>query len=277
MRALIRTTSLAMMVLQAGFALAAAPIQDMSDKPGAPAAASTAPAAPGQAAPVPAPLTLEQRVGKLERSMDSQAVLHLLNRVEALQQEVQQLRGDLEVATHELDAMKTRQRELYTDFDQRLKDLSSRPAPAAQAPEPEPAAAPAASVPPAGDDAQRYQDAFRLFKEGKYEEAIAGLRAYLEANPQGAYADNAQYWLAEAYHSMGRHKEALQEFNKVITNYPTSPKLPDAALKVGLAYYELADWARARKQLEQVAASHPNTTVAKLARARLDIMKTQGH
>lgn len=277
MRALIRTTSLAMMVLQAGFALAAAPIHDMSDKPGAPAAASTAPAAPGQAAPVPAPLTLEQRVGKLERSMDSQAVLHLLNRVEALQQEVQQLRGDLEVATHELDAMKTRQRELYTDFDQRLKDLSSRPAPAAQAPEPEPAAAPAASVPPAGDDAQRYQDAFRLFKEGKYEEAIAGLRAYLEANPQGAYADNAQYWLAEAYHSMGRHKEALQEFNKVITNYPTSPKLPDAALKVGLAYYELADWARARKQLEQVAASHPNTTVAKLARARLDIMKTQGH
>lgn len=277
MRALIRTTSLAMMVLQAGFALAAAPIQDMSDKPGAPAAATTAPAAPGQAAPVPAPLTLEQRVGKLERSMDSQAVLHLLNRVEALQQEVQQLRGDLEVATHELDAMKTRQRELYTDFDQRLKDLSSRPAPAAQAPEPAPAAAPAASVPPAGDDAQRYQDAFRLFKEGKYEEAIAGLRAYLEANPQGAYADNAQYWLAEAYHSMGRHKEALQEFNKVITNYPTSPKLPDAALKVGLAYYELADWARARKQLEQVAASHPNTTVAKLARARLDIMKTQGH
>lgn len=277
MSALIRAVTAGALALQAGLALAAAPIQDMSANPRAPAAPAAAPAAPAQTAP--APLTLDQRVDKLERAMDSQSVLRLLNRVEALQQEVQRLRGDLDVATHEVEALKTRQRELYMDLDQRLKE-SKAAAPAAplEAAAPAPVAPPAAGAPvSSGDETQRYQQAFNLFKEGKYDQAIEGFRAYLNANRQGAYADNAQYWLGEAYYSTQRYKEALQEFNKVVSNHPTSQKMPDATLKIGLSYYELADWPRARKQLEQVVANHPNTTIAKLAQARLDIMKTQGH
>lgn len=64
---------------------------------------------------------LNSRVQRIERVVDNQALISLSKRIEALQREVQELRGDNERLNHELDKLKSRQREQYLNIDRRLQ------------------------------------------------------------------------------------------------------------------------------------------------------------
>jgi len=66
---------------------------------------------------------LETRIKQLERKLDSRSLVDLLEQVSNLQSEVQQLRGDIEVQTHNLEGLQKRQRDLYLDIDRRLHRL----------------------------------------------------------------------------------------------------------------------------------------------------------
>jgi tol-pal system protein YbgF len=241
--------------------------------------------------------SLDARVSKLERVVDGQALADLLDRIQRLQEDVQKLRGDLEVQSNDLDGIKQRQRDLYLDIDRRLRQLevsasSAAPATPAATPAAPPTAVPvlpsfgssaapavATSAPPPSPEQEQaaYQKAFDLLKDGHYDDAIAAFRDMLATYPGGKLSDNAQYWMGEANFAARRFSEAGQEFGKVISGYPQSPKVPDAMLKRGFSYYELGQWAQARDSLEQLTARYPQSTAAQLADKRLQKMKTEGH
>lgn len=61
---------------------------------------------------------LEQRVQLLERRINT--ISNIVLRLDSLQQEMQQLRGDVEVQNHAMESMK----QIYTDMDQRISRLS---------------------------------------------------------------------------------------------------------------------------------------------------------
>jgi tol-pal system protein YbgF len=276
------------------------------------AATVSAAAAESQGAPVitvtgEAPgSSLEARVAKLERVLGGQALADLLTRIQRLQEDVEKLRGDLEVQGNDINGIKQRQRDLYLDIDRRLQQLeaavaakaaapATSPPPLAALPVPgaaapmsamSPATAPAAvpvpatPAPPAANPDQEqaaYQKAFDLLKNGRYDDAIAAFHDMLGNYPGGKLADNAQYWIGEADFAARRFSEAADEFGKVINNYPQSPKVPDAMLKLGFSYYELADWTKARDTLEQLKGRYPQSTAAQLADRRLQKMKAEGH
>ncbi|MEW7981853.1 MAG: tol-pal system protein YbgF [Candidatus Sedimenticola endophacoides] len=249
-----------------------------------------------------AELSLEQRVDILERK--AAVISDLLLRLDTLQREVQQLRGEVEVQNHAMDALKQRQRDLYLDVDQRLTRLSgAAPAPVAEPvsgqapqmsaqpqmpvqPQPQPPVAnplppaPAAqAAAPPGDQAQedaRYQAAFKLLMQRRYDEAGSAFGEFLASYPNGNYADNAQYWLAEASYVTRRFDAALEAFSKVVERYPHSAKVPDALLKTGFIQYERQAWAEARITLEGVVRDYPNSTAARLAGKRLERMRDEG-
>ena len=70
---------------------------------------------------------LDARMQRIERVVDNQALLNLAKRIEALQREVQELRGENEQLVHEINTLKTRQREQYLDIDRRLQSSSGVP------------------------------------------------------------------------------------------------------------------------------------------------------
>jgi TolA-binding protein len=74
-----------------------------------------------------------------------------------------------------------------------------------------------------------------------------------------------------------KYKEALPEFEAVIAKYPQSRKLPDALLKIGYCNYELKRYDAARKALSTVVQDHRDTTAARLAGQRLQVMASEGH
>jgi len=83
--------------------------------------------AANKGAPVTTPTSpqLEQRLANIERLLQSNALLDMLQQIELLQKEIAQLRGEIEVNNHVLDQMKKRQRDLYTDVDRRLQSIEN--------------------------------------------------------------------------------------------------------------------------------------------------------
>ena len=269
--------------------------------------------------------TLEQRVAKMERMLDSGTLLKLLQSVEELKAEVRELRGQLEQQQNSLSQVTDRQRDLYLDVDRRLQRIEvggvaagaavggvaaagSGTAPSAGASAPAGSTAGASSTASTGTSAtaavgvaavgagaatqtgtarpssssadpvkeqQAYQAAFNLLKAGRYDQAAKSFQKFLEAYPDGKFADNAQYWLGESYYVTRNFDSAMREFDKLVTLHPDSQKVTHALLKIGYIHDELGQKDQARVVLTELTEKYPQSTAAGLATKRLERMRSQ--
>lgn len=215
---------------------------------------------------------LERRLDALERVLASGSLIDLTVQVDDLQRETAEIRGRTETLEHESGATLDRQRDLYVDLDDRIRELErggqTQPREVANGNQVIPGQLPV----PAGGDRENYEAAFDLLKQQQYEAAGVAFQQFLVSFPDSQLADNAQYWLAEAYYVTDRFEEALIQFQIVISGYPRSRKIPDALLKIGYSNYELGRWDDARAALLQVRDNHAESTAARLADQRIQRM-----
>jgi tol-pal system protein YbgF len=216
---------------------------------------------------------LDTRLARIERVMSNQSMLDMANQVESLRNDMRAMHNDIDVLNHSLELARKQQKDLYADLDARLKAVEARGGAGASGG----AAAGAGDSQAANGDKAAYQAAFDLLKAGQYDRAIAGFQAFLSTYPNSALADNAQYWLGEAYYVNKQFPESLAAFQRVVEKYPGSRKLPDALLKIGYCDYELKDYSAARGALEQVPAKFPDSASARLAQQRLEKMAAEKH
>ncbi|WFP50015.1 tol-pal system protein YbgF [Methylomonas sp. EFPC3] len=146
--------------------------------------------------------------------------------------------------------------------------------PAAPAATPAVQPAPVADTKPAattvsGNEKERYQTAYDTLRNGHNAQAVKMFQELLKDFPAGEFADNSQYWLAEAYKINREFDAARAAFNKVVSQYPNSSKVPDALLKLGYIEFDLQNTAKARDYLTRVTTSYPGTTAAHLAEKKL--------
>jgi len=208
-----------------------------------------------------------------------QRLSDLLLQIQRLQEEVQQLRGRIELQQHEISTLKRQQQEQYLDLDARLQGRSPAAptgtvAPDVTATPPQPSQAPP-KVPAA--EKQAYSAAFDLLKQRRYEDAIRAFQDLLARYPNGEFADNAHYWLGEASYVKRDYSAALTQFQRVLASYPLSPKVPGSMLKIGYIHYDQGNWQRARTTLKDVATKFPDSAEARLAKSRLERMTREGH
>lgn len=225
--------------------------------------------------------SVEERLTRLERQLDSQSLLDMLQRIDALQQEVQQLRGQLEEQQHTISGLKDRQRELYLDVDRRMSRLEREgvAAPVAGNQAATPATDAKGTEAPADEgQAERdaYQNAFDLLRELRYEEATVAFRDFLKNYPDGRYAHIAQYWLGEAGYARRDFKQAIVDYEALLKNFPDSPKRAEAMLKIGYSQYEMKQPQLAQQILEQLVQQYPDSTEAGQGRNLLKRMKQNG-
>jgi tol-pal system protein YbgF len=237
--------------------------------------------------------TLDERVAKLEKRLSGSGLAELSQQIERLQREVAKLRGQFEELDHKVESLKIQQQSLYTDLEQRIQQgtgpagttaevpasagsdvvAGSEPAPPAKAPETRaPAPSPSRAGVAVSDGAAReaaYQKAFTTLKEGRYTEAVKEFKNFTVRYPSGDYADNAQYWLGEAYYVNRDFTAAREAFQKLIDKFPQSPKVPDAYLKLAYIEYDTGKTANAKQLLNDVIKRYPGSTAAKQAEKRL--------
>ncbi len=233
------------------------------------------------------------------QTQDNRLTYELLNRLDLLEREVRQLRGEVEMLRYQQE-----QGGSSGDLDRRLRALESTVgragaggAPVYQEP-PEPAAsqrdlgaapdeprgaavvtpriAPPPSSPPGAASTaspETYDSAYQLLREGRYEQAKAGFQQYLARYPDSPRAGDAQYWLGEVHYITRDFQKAKEAFLTLGSSYPSSDKLPDAMLRLGYTYQELGDRSKARQVLQQLIDLYPTSQAAQLAERRLGSLR----
>ncbi len=263
------------------------------------------------AAPVFEPISedINGRLDRIEKAVNNKALLDMLELLESLKIEISTLRGEVEVQTHTIEQLKQKQRNLYTDVDNRIQRIESNKPSSDSSPDalsdsslamdaddsstdPEASedqdtttedqslvadAETTINVSTSDDDKAVdplkaeaiYQKAFKLLKESQYDQALKAFKGFLKDYPDSSFSDNAQYWLGEANYVKQNYEIAINEYQALLNTYPDSQKVSHALLKIGYSYAELGNAADARKTLKEVKSQYPGTTAARLADERL--------
>lgn len=130
---------------------------------------------------------------------------------------------------------------------------------------------------PTAYEKETYQAAFNTMSASPTA-ATRAFKEYIKLQPKSPLAANAQYWIGEIMYSHNNYKGAVQEFIKVLQQYKTSSKAPDAAIKLGYSFYALKNWTYARRTFEDVLKYFPeNKNAVSLATKRLEKMKAAGN
>lgn len=206
-------------------------------------------------------MPVQQRLRRLEQQMNTQ--MNSANRIDQLQQQVQQLQGQLEMQTHELQTLQNQQKTFYDDINQRL--AQGKPAASSNV-------AANAAAPASASDESAYQKAFTLLTNKKYDQAATALQHYLKQFPEGKYLANAHYWLGEIYFMQNKQDLATQEFQTVIAQFPKDKKIPDALFKIAMIHDNAGKHTQARTELKQITKQYPESPAARLAAMRLKTM-----
>ena len=248
--------------------------------------------------------TVETRMADMSRRLDGINYAGLDQDNMKLRDDLRALRGEVERLRFDYDNQTKRGKDQYIDLDRRLQRVEAANVASAQAATvvaQQQAAAPVSAYPSASptvpvasvpaptvagpvvisnggggtpEEEGAYLATFDLLKNGKYDDAIRGFRSMLDKWPQGRYADNATYWMGEAFYVKRDYKSALTSFQAVLDKFGNSAKAPDAMLKVGLSQIELKQTDQATATLQKVIKTYPTANAANLAKQRLESLKS---
>lgn len=246
-------------------------------------------------------------LAQTDNASTNRGVVQLLNQVEALNGDLNRLRGQIELLTNEITNAQKRQRDMYVDLDTRLRRIEQQGAAvkkeqeaaaalearvrkleqaaaeraAIPAPVGSPAVAavvpPVAAVPvsasPSGDDPasiqRAYENSYNYYRIGDYPGAIRSFEGFLKAHPKHPLAANAQYWIGESHLQMREFQAAIDAQRKLLGTYPDSNKVPDALLIIGTAESSLGAATSAKTTFEDLIARYPASDSAEKAKVRL--------
>lgn len=221
---------------------------------------------------------IDTRLGNVERVVSNQSLVDLSRRLDTLEAQLREQRGNVEVLQNNSDTARKSERDLYADVDKRIAALEGNPraAPGAGAPSGAAVTAAASTGDSMADDQAAYNAAFEKLKGGNYSEAIVGFQGFMNHYPSSNLLDNAQYWIGEAYYVTRDYEHAAHAFRTVGERWPASRKAPDALLKLGYTQFEQKHLTEARTTLGQVVERFPGTDAARLAQERLQKLPPEG-
>ena len=208
------------------------------------------------------------------------AAIRLDQRLGAIERQLQQLINQGEVSGHRVGVLEAEIGKLRSEVDGRIAAIEQRPvvaqtvepapadaAPVEAKPKPRNASVSASATPskPAstessesdpGEDA--YSEGFRLWREGKYDQAITALRAFTSAFPGHRRVSFANNLIGRALLDDGKPRPAAEA---LLANYRANPKgerAPDSLYYLGQALVKLNQAGQACKaysELESVYGS----------------------
>jgi len=216
---------------------------------------------------------IDGRVLRIERVINNNSLLDMAQRNDELQEQLRQLRGQLEELQHSVDTSRNQFRDAVADLDKRVQALENSKT--ATAGVPDSAAAGSGVSAASSADRDAYQAAFGLLKDGKYSDAATAFTQFMSNYPQSTLLDNAQYWLGEAHYVGKDYTQAARDFQSVLAKYPNSAKAPDAMLKLGYTQYEMKDFKAARATLTKLTTQFADSKSAVLAQQRLAKMNAE--
>ncbi len=226
---------------------------------------------------------LDKRVQSLESLLNSKGLLEMQNQVELLKQEIAQLKGDLEVITHQLESMQAKEKELYLDIDTRLRRLEEQKSGAVV-----PADAVAAStviteskpleltksMDTLQQEQRAYAEADGYNQAARFKEAFTAFDGFLRSYPNSKLAPEALYGLGYAQYGLKNYKSSIATMQKFVDANAAHALAPQALMSIANSQIQLAQVAPAKKTLRQLIDQFPNADVIPTAQKRLKMLES---
>lgn len=190
----------------------------------------------------------------------------LLKKINALEQQVQELQGQVEVLKHDWRQRQSTPPAAQTPARTITPLTPSMPVTAVTPALPLPIATQVtrtAIITPEVQEKNTYEGAYRFISAHAYADAREALSEYLKIyGKTGQYAAHAQYWLCELMANEPNYTEALTCFSTWMTNYPQASKMPDVLLKLGIINQRLGNDAAAQLWFTRLQHDFPQSTSA---------------
>ena len=115
-----------------------------------------------------------------------------------------------------------------------------------------------------------YNNALSDYNGAKYNLAAQEFADYIKYYGNTDLAGNAQYYIADIEYKQGNYKQAVQDYDRVIEQYPSGNKASAAQLKKAYALLNLNQRDAGVRELRSLVARYPKSLEAQQARERLN-------
>lgn len=200
-----------------------------------------------------------------ENTQLRRSLLDLQNQIESLRAELARSNGQREQFSRELSELQREQK----DMAARQQDLARGVEERVSQLEPVKITVDGREIVVEPAERRAYDAALALFRSGDFPGAQTGFHSLIARYPKSGYLPSALFWLGNAQYATRDYKEAIVNFRIMLTATPDHVRAPEAMLSIANCQIELKDVAGARKTLDELARSYPQSDAAKAGKERL--------
>lgn len=209
-------------------------------------------------------LDLRQKLDQTNKSLSEEnaqlrrSLLDLQSQIESLRGDVSQSRGAHENLARDVSEIQQRQKDVAAGVDERLRKF-----------EPVKVSVDGREFLAEPAEKRDYEAAMDIFRKGDFVAAQTALVQFLQRNGKSGYAPSALFWLGNAQYANKSYKDAMANFQQLLTVAPGHARAPEAMLAISNVQIELKDLKAARKTLDDLVKAFPASEAANTARDRL--------
>lgn len=192
------------------------------------------------------------------QAVTRRSLLDLANQLEQLRAEIARLRGQNEQLSREVSELQRQQKDAQTGLDERLRQV-----------EPLRITHDGLSFTAAPAEKRDFDAAMEVLRRSEFEAAATAYAAFLRRYPDSGYTPSSLYWLGNAQYASRAYKEAMESHRRLVTQFPAHMRTPEAMLAMANSQIELKDVRSARRTLEDLVKTHPDSEAAAAGRERL--------
>lgn len=190
------------------------------------------------------------------------SLLDLASEIETLRSEMATLRGQNEQLTRSVTETQRVQKDLTQGVDERLRKV-----------EPGKVTVDGREFAAEPAEKQAFEAALATLRKGDFALAQTGFLDFIKRYPQSGYKSSAWFWLANAQYALRDYRSAVTNFRSLLAADPEHLRAPEALLSMANCQLELKDAKAARKTLEDIVRTYPQSEAAQVAKERLTKLK----
>ena len=211
-----------------------------------------------------------------------QAALQLQAQIEALKQDIANLRGEREQLLREITLLQRAQKDINVEIEERFQKIydqfAKKEALSSQKEEAPKSAKVNVQVDgfeflAEPDEKRDFEAAFVLFRKGDFAAAAKEFAQFVKVYSASGYKPSALYWLGSAKYARRDFNEAITNLKGLVNDFPSHARAPEAMLTIGNAQLEIKQAKEARKTFNELLKLYPTTEAAAAAKDRLAQIK----
>jgi tol-pal system protein YbgF len=186
------------------------------------------------------------------------SLLELQTQIETLRGEIARVNGQNEQVLRELADVQRRQKDLAQGVDERLRKV-----------EPSKVSVDGREFIADPNEGREFEAALAIFRKGDFPAAQTAFTEFIRRYPQSGFRPTALFWLGNAQYANKDYRGAIGNFRALLTAAPDHPRAPEAVLSIANCQIELKDNPAARRTLDELVKSYPQSEAAVAAKERL--------